>query len=61
MIPLSYTLDDGETYTDTTLQEFLNLDPAELYASLPESMQMTLIFTLQGDATITSFKITYIN
>lgn len=60
-IPLSYTLDDGETYTDTTLQEFLNLDPAELYASLPESMQMTLIFTLQGDATITSFKITYIN
>ena len=52
---------NSECYTDTTLQEFLNLDPAELYASLPESMQMTLIFTLQGDATITSFKITYIN
>lgn len=61
VIPLSYTLDDGATYTDTTLQEFLNLDPAELYASLPESMQMTLTMTLQGDATITSFKITYIN
>ena len=61
VIPLSYTLDDGATYTDTTLQEFLNLDPAALFSSLPESMQMTLIFTLQGDATITSFKITYIN
>ena len=61
VIPLSYTLDDGVTYNDTTLQEFLNIDPAELYASLPESKQMTLVMTLQGDATITSFKITYIN
>lgn len=60
-IPIDYSLDEGASFISTTLQEFLNILPAELYDSLPESKKMTMIFHLTGENTITSFKITYLN
>lgn len=61
-VTVSISLDDRASWSEeVALADWLNTDLDELYASLPESKQMYLRFILHDDATISRFKITYIN
>ena len=56
------SLDNGETFSDEVpLSDWLNTDPDELYNSLNETRILILHFVLHDNATISRFKITYIN
>lgn len=61
-VTVSISLDDRESWSEeAALSDWLNTDLEELFASLPESKQLYLRFILHDDATISRFKITYIN
>lgn len=61
-VTVSISLDDRVSWSEeVALADWLNTDLDELYASLPESKRMYLRFILHDDATISRFKITYIN
>lgn len=61
-VTVSISLDDRTTWSEeTALSDWLNTDLEELYASLPESKRLYIRFILHDDATISRFKITYIN
>lgn len=61
-VTVSISLDDRASWSEeVALSEWLNTNLDELYASLPESKQLYLRFILHDDATISRFKITYIN
>ena len=61
-VTVSISLDDRTSWSEeVALSDWLNTDLDELYASLPESKQLYLRFILHDDATISRFKITYIN
>ena len=56
------SLDNGETFSEEVpLSDWLNTDPDELYNSLNETRILILHFVLHDNATISRFKITYIN
>jgi hypothetical protein len=53
---------DGESFTDEIpIDEFLTSDLDELFAGLTESKTITFRFWLSGDATLTTFVMTYRN
>lgn len=61
-VGLCQSLDNGETFSEEIpLSEWLNTDPDELYNSLNETKILILHFVLHDNATISRFKITYIN
>ena len=61
-VGLRQSLDNGETFSEEIpLSEWLNTDPDELYNSLNETKILVLRFVLHDNATISRFKITYIN
>ena len=61
-VTVSISLDDRASWSDEMpLPDWLNTDLEELFASLPESKRLYLRFVLHDDATISRFKITYIN
>lgn len=61
-VGLCQSLDNGETFSEEiALSEWLNTDPDELYNSLNETKILILHFVLHDNATISRFKITYIN
>lgn len=61
-VGLCQSLDNGETFSEEVpLSEWLNTDPDELYHSLNETKILILHFVLHDNATISRFKITYIN
>lgn len=61
-VTVSISLDDRVTWSEeVALADWLNTDLEELYASLPESKRLYIRFILHDDATISRFKITYIN
>ena len=43
------------------MSDWLNTNLEELFSSLPESKRLYIRFILHDDATISRFKITYIN
>ena len=56
------SLDNGETFSEEVpLSDWLNTDPDELYNSLNETRILILHFVLHDNATLSRFKITYIN
>lgn len=56
------SINNGETFSDEIpLSDWLNTDPDELYNSLSETMILILHFVLHDNATLSRFKITYIN
>lgn len=56
------SLDDGASYSnEVPLGEWLNTDVEELWNSLPESRMVYFHFILHDNATLSRFKITYIN
>lgn len=56
------SIDNGATFSEEeSLGEWLNIEPEELYNSLPENKMLFLHFILHGNAAISRFKITYIN
>lgn len=61
-VTVSISLDDRASWSEeVALADWLNTDLEELFASLPESKRLYLRFILHDDATISRFKITYIN
>lgn len=61
-VGVSVSIDDGETYSDEVpLSDWLNTDPMELYESLGGEMTLYMRFVLHENATLSRFKITYIN
>ncbi len=61
-VTVSVSVDNGQTYSENVpLGEWLNTDVEELYNSLGEEKRLLLRFTLHDNATISRFKITYIN
>ena len=61
-VTVSISLDDRVSWSEeVALADWLNTDLEELFASLPESKRLYLRFILHDDATISRFKITYIN
>ena len=56
------SLDNGNTFSEEVpLSDWLNTDPDELYNSLNETRILILHFVLHDNATLSRFKITYIN
>ena len=56
------SLDNGETFSEEVpLSDWLNTDPDEFYNSLNETRILILHFVLHDNATLSRFKITYIN
>lgn len=61
-VRVKYSLDNEETFSEEIpLEEWLNIDVEELWESLPENKRVILLFVLHDNATISRFKITYIN
>ena len=61
-VTVSLSLDNRTSWSDEVpLADWLNTNLDELYASLPESKRLYIRFILHDDATISRFKITYIN
>lgn len=61
-VTVSVSADDGKTYSeDMSLGDWLNTDAEELYNGLSEEKRLLLRFTLHDNATVSRFKITYIN
>ena len=61
-VTVSVSLDNRASWTDEVpLSDWLNTNLEELFASLPESRRLYIRFILHDDATISRFKITYIN
>lgn len=61
-VTVSISLDDRVSWSDeVALSDWLNNNLDELFNSLPESKRLYLRFILHDDATISRFKITYIN
>lgn len=61
-VTMSISVDNGQTYSENmALGDWLNTDVDELYNSLSEEKRLLLRFTLHDNATISRFKITYIN
>lgn len=61
-VTVSILLDNRASWSaEMPLSDWLNTDLEELYASLPESKRLYIRFILNDDATISRFKITYIN
>lgn len=61
-VTVSISLDDRVSWSEeVALADWLNTDLQELFESLPESKRLYLRFILHDDATISRFKITYIN
>lgn len=61
-VTVSISVDSCRTFSEeVSLTEWLNVDPEELYNSLDENKQLILHFILHDDATLSRFKITYIN
>lgn len=61
-VRVKYSLDNGDTFSDEiTMDEWLNSDAEKLWNSLPENKVVMLQFILHDNATISRFKITYIN
>lgn len=59
---VQYSLDDGESYTEEmAMADFLLLDFAEIYASLPTSKILRLRFTFNSDDVLRRQTITYKN
>lgn len=56
------SIDNGETFSEEVpLSDWLNTDPDELYNRLNETRILILHFVLHDNATLSRFKITYIN
>lgn len=61
-VTVRYSLDDGQSFSEEVpLGDWLNIEPDELYGSLPESKVLIMHFILHDNAKISRFKITYIN
>jgi hypothetical protein len=61
-VTVSVSLDDRTSWSEEVpLSDWLNTDLEELFASLPDSRRLYLRFILHDEATISRFKITYIN
>lgn len=61
-VSICQSLDNGATFSEEVpLADWLNTDPEELYNSLNETKILILQFVLHDNATISRFKITYIN
>lgn len=61
-VTVSISVDSCRTFSEeVSLTEWRNVDPEELYNSLDENKQLILHFILHDDATLSRFKITYIN
>ena len=61
-VTVSISLDDQVSWSEeVALADWLNTNLEELFTSLPESKRLYLRFILHDDATISRFKITYIN
>lgn len=61
-VTVSVSLDDRASWSEeVSLSDWLNTNLEELFASLSESRRLYLRFILHDDATISRFKITYIN
>lgn len=61
-VGVQYSVDDGASYTEEmALADFLNIDVAALWESLPESKKLYLRFILHDNAALSRFKITYEN
>ena len=61
-VTVSTSLDNRTSWSEeVAMSDWLNTNLDELFASLPESKRLYLRFILHDDATISRFKITYIN
>jgi hypothetical protein len=61
-VTVSISLDNQASWSEeVAMSDWLNTNLDELFASLPESKRLYLRFILHDDATISRFKITYIN
>ena len=61
-VGVMYSLDGGAVFSEEMpLSDWLNTDPDELWNSLNENRLLVLRFVLYDNATISRFKITYIN
>ena len=61
-VTVSISLDNRASWSDEVpMADWLNTNLEELFASLPESKRLYIRFILHDDATISRFKITYIN
>ena len=61
-VTVSISLDNRTSWSDEVpLADWLNTNLEDLFASLPESKRLYIRFILHDDATISRFKITYIN
>ena len=61
-VTVSISLDNRASWSDEVpMADWLNTNLEELFASLPESKRLYIRFVLHDDATISRFKITYIN
>ncbi len=61
-VGISVSIDDEASYTDeVSLGDWLNTDVEELWNSLPEDRKLYIRFILHDNATLSRFKITYIN
>lgn len=61
-VRVRYSLDNEENFSDEIpLVDWLGTDVEELWNSLPENKRLVLLFVLHDNATISRFKITYIN
>ncbi len=61
-VGICISLDDEASYTEeVSLGDWLNTDVEELWNSLPEDKKLYIRFILHDNATLSRFKITYIN
>lgn len=61
-VTVSISLDNQASWSEeVAMSDWLNTNLDELFASLPENKRLYLRFILHDDATISRFKITYIN
>jgi hypothetical protein len=61
-VGVKFSLNNGESFSEEILlSEWINSDTEELWNSLNEIRILILHFTLYDNASISSFKITYIN
>jgi hypothetical protein len=61
-VTVCYSYDNGENFTEPMLiDDFINIDPMELYDGLGDDKKLILHLILHDNATISKFQINYIN